>query len=675
MKKILAMVGLTALVACTVFGANDGGTVSPFDFGAGARELSLGSASWTSPADAVAAYWNPGHLARTERIAVTGFYTRLFDSDVAYQYAGLALPTLDWGTFGIGVFRLGVDGIEKRDESNLLLGQTSDNRTAIYLAYGRQLSGFDVGLSLQMEQHSLDGYSTTSSPGLSLAANRAISLGEERFKEITFAVVLRNVIQQGMKLDQEQVHFPTEVALGAAATLRPNPSWDQEATLFAGLNKTDQVSSRLSLGLEYAMMDMLTLRGGIDDNKLAVGAGINYHAFSFDYSLVERDLGSIHMFSLTSDFGAPASVRREARAEKREQEFNRLMNDRLVDRNKRMIDDLVAGGKQMLDQGDLTGAQSSFDRALFLSRGINADTTSIYTLSAECRQRLEDVVSKQRYMNAVDSAQSRLALGDYLGVRYYANRALSEQPNSQEASSLLSEANESIQKSLSREETINVRLWQADSLLSYGKLDEASSVVAALREFAPKDQGVILAARKIRFEKLRQAATEEFNRGYLSAALSETDSALALLPGHTYCLNLRQQIVAAMNKQQEPIHAAEATTPEQQKTLSPEMAKEVEADYQTAQGLFKNGDLRQAIQYWEKVELLAPNYQSVRTYLVNAYKYVGVELYGKNELKEAIEIWKKAAKLQPGNKEIADYIRRTENEISKMQELSYGFEQ
>ena len=64
----------------------------------------------------------------------------------------------------------------------------------------------------------------------------------------------------------------------------------------------------------------------------------------------------------------------------------------------------------------------------------------------------------------------------------------------------------------------------------------------------------------------------------------------------------------------------------------------------------------------------------MRTYLVNAYKYVGVELYGQNKLKEAVSVWKKAAQLQPNNDEIADYIRRTENEISKMQELSYGFE-
>jgi len=65
---------------------------------------------------------------------------------------------------------------------------------------------------------------------------------------------------------------------------------------------------------------------------------------------------------------------------------------------------------------------------------------------------------------------------------------------------------------------------------------------------------------------------------------------------------------------------------------------------------------------------------SVREYLVNAYKYVGVEMYGRNQLPQAVEIWKKAAILDPANAEIANYIKCTENEIIRLQELTYGTE-
>jgi tetratricopeptide (TPR) repeat protein len=99
--------------------------------------------------------------------------------------------------------------------------------------------------------------------------------------------------------------------------------------------------------------------------------------------------------------------------------------------------------------------------------------------------------------------------------------------------------------------------------------------------------------------------------------------------------------------------------------------KDVEGAYEEGQRLFKTGQLAQAVTEWEKVEMLAPDYQSVRTYLVNAYKYLGVELYTQNRLQDAVDIWKKAAKLAPGSAEIANYIRRTEGEMARVKELSY----
>ena len=99
--------------------------------------------------------------------------------------------------------------------------------------------------------------------------------------------------------------------------------------------------------------------------------------------------------------------------------------------------------------------------------------------------------------------------------------------------------------------------------------------------------------------------------------------------------------------------------------------EEVESSYKTARELFEKGDLSQAVQHWEKVERLAPDYQSVRQYLIKAYKFVGIELYGQNNLSEAIVTWEKAIQLNPGNVEINDYIKRTRNEIRKLDELTY----
>ena len=123
--------------------------------------------------------------------------------------------------------------------------------------------------------------------------------------------------------------------------------------------------------------------------------------------------------------------------------------------------------------------------------------------------------------------------------------------------------------------------------------------------------------------------------------------------------------------------AADKTVPASQPAqpeLSQEQLKEVKETYAEGRKFFEAGHLKEAITHWEKVENLSPNYMSVREYLVNAYKYVGVEMYGRNQLPQAVEIWKKAAILDPANAEIANYIKRTENEIIRLQELTYGTE-
>jgi cytochrome c-type biogenesis protein CcmH/NrfG len=101
------------------------------------------------------------------------------------------------------------------------------------------------------------------------------------------------------------------------------------------------------------------------------------------------------------------------------------------------------------------------------------------------------------------------------------------------------------------------------------------------------------------------------------------------------------------------------------------MRRQVDALYSSSRDAFEAGNLRTAITGWEQVEAMAPNYQSVREYLVTAYKFVGVEYYGQNKLAEAVEVWKAAQRLNPNNAEISEYIRRTESEIRKLKELSY----
>lgn len=657
-----------ALVLASAVDSDDGGTRSPFDFGAGARALALGgsnlaqSSSWTAP------YWNPSRLSAAERVSLGGFHSRLYDSDVKYNYLGLVYPTLDRGTFGVGLFRLGINGIEKRDAGNLLRGTIEDSRLAVHVAYGKQLSNYSVGVAVSIEHHSIDTYKSTSSPGVSLSVGRKWQINSNRLRHLSAVVVGRNLLRPTTKLVDSDVAYPYTVDLGLSLQLIPNPSWDHSLSLSTRLTKTDFIDLKLAVGLEYDIGSLLQIRGGVQESKYAVGMGLKYKSFSFDYALVERDLGSLHMFSLTSLFGKPKSQKLNMRIERREAEFNQMMEERLAQSNRELITELVAGGQVMLESGDLVTASTMFDRALFLARSNQEDTTESFELARSTRSRIDEVLQKQRYGRFIDSAQSRLSQQDYIAATYFANLALSEENNSTEANQILSEANNALEAAASREEMIEMRLWEIDSLLSYGQIDKALINARSLNQFAPDEMETKTALRRAEFENFKATATNLYSAGVLEGALRAVDSAMVVFPDHKWGQSFRARILKDKKRKEQKTAISLKTRSE---PMSPELSREVQAAYQQAQQLFKEGKLINAIKYWEKVETLAPGYASTRKYLITAYKYVGIELYGESNLDEAVIVWEKATLLDAANQEILEYLKRTRSEIKKLRELSY----
>jgi len=663
----LIILALLALVAAPL-ASDQGGTESPFSLGAGARAFSLGGAGLAECHAAAAPFWNASRLARAEQYSFSGFHSYLYESDVAYQYLGLAIPTVDFGSFGLGIFRLGVQGIEKRDSLDLYLGDIEDNRLAVYAAYARTVSQYDLGLSIMFEHHSLDGYTATSSPGINLSAGRRFELDRARLKYVTAAINVRNLIRPKMELVEESVGYPLAADLGITAGLKPNPAWNQLLSLSLGVTKVDQLDPSVKFGVEYNFEDLVLIRGGARNGKLSVGAGINFRILAFDYALVDRDMGSLHMFTLTTSFGTPVSEKRQARIRKRESEFDRMMQSRLISLNREKVAQLTAAGREYLDAGNLIEAGNSFDKALFMARSSSLDTTAIAELAGETRNRLDEESRKERYRQYVDSARVKLESQDFLGARYFAGMALSEKPAASDAEAIVKQADEAMRLTASQEELITNRLWVADSLLSYGQIDQALAVLNALNEYAPDNGTVTKARRKAVFEKWRAIASSAYSSEKFERALTALDSALALYPGHEWCRDMKERIGKELRPR---VQKTAAEIPAPAEPLSPELQKEVAEAYGSGREMFTKGELPEAIKYWEKVERLAPDYSSVRSYLVNAYKFVGIDLYSRSLFDEAVKVWKKAAGLDPHNEEINSYIRRTETEIRKLQELSY----
>lgn len=671
MKRIVLYILVSIFIGGMAL-AGDVGLNSPFSFGTGAYELSLGGACQASCRPVTAPYWNPSSLAGAEQVSASAFHCRLYDADVAYQYFGLALPSMDWGCVGLGVFRLGIDGIEVRDEDNVLLNETQDSRLAFYLAYGKTVSQYNLGLSISFERHQLENYRSTSSPAVNLSIGRDFGFGSSRFTDMKVALNLRNVVNPGMKLVDETVKYPFTFDLACSFRMRPFSTWDQNLVISSALGRKADHNGELSFGAEYNFGGLLSARGGARDGQPTFGCGLNYKILSFDYAVVDRDLGALHMFSLTTSLGQPLSVKRKIRLQKREETFRDLMNEQLESRNRNTIENLVETGKQLLEAGDIEEAGNHFDKALFLARNSDIDTTEICQLAQSVGQKLEEIINKRDFALYMDSAEAKFSTEDYPGAMHFATLALKTNINNSEAERLMNRADSAIEQTLSHEEMVNTLLLNIDSLLNYGNIEQALIVAQSLAQYNADDERIILALKRTQFEKRRTDAADAFNGKEYKECISELDSALLIFPKHKQCLELKARAEIELDKVKAAVAVKpEVTTPA---PLSADLKKEIEEKYNTAREYFEKGDLAQAVEYWERIERIAPNYMSVREYLVRAYKFIGVELYGKNKLQDAIVVWEKASTIDPGNQEIIDYIKRTYTEIKRLEELSYEHE-
>lgn len=669
MKKILLSI-LIAISLTSVNASEDGGTESPFNFGFGARELSLSGANITNVSSATAAFWNSSQLASTEHFEITSYYSQLFESDVVYQYAGLAYPTISFGTFGIGISRLGVTGINKRDINNFDLGEFDDTRLGIYLAYGKKMTNYDVGVMVNIEQHSIDEYKNTSSPGLNLSISRTFTLNKSLLNNIKTVFRYSNLLKPSMKLSDETITYPSKLQLGLSTSIIMPDRWNSDLSLYSHISKVENLSTKFALGFEYSIYEILSLRSGLKDANYSVGAGINIKMIKFDYALVNRDLGTIHMFSLTSSFGSSISEKRDYRLKQEERKFNQLMTSRLEEKNNLMISELTKSGHNHLQKNELSKALSDFKRSLFLIKSNNMDTTEIAAIIQNTSAEILVIENEKTYGQFLDSAEIKFNEAYYLEAKYFASRALDITSNSFEAQQLLDSCEYYISSQLSEKELLTEQLWVADSLVSFGNMEKAIILLTELTNIAPEDKRIQRLFVKARFEKYRKQAENAIMVDALELAANSLDSAATLFPGHQWCLEFENLLDDLT--QEQIVDVTETDISKQVVVLSENIKNEAASLYRIAQEQFEDGDLKSAVSNWEMVENMAPDYQSVRMYLINAYKYLGVELYGNNKLYDAVKIWRKAEKLNPKNEEIVNYIKRTLNEIKKVKELTYG---
>lgn len=245
----------------------------------GARQISIANSDVALANDVFTLFNNPAGLAQMNWKEVGIYYspapfglTELANGYVAYQ------QPFSFGSLGIGGMTY---GYELYRESQIILGYSYNYENIFF-----------IGAAVNYQSYSIQNYGSTGAFYLNLGGLVYI-LDDLRWGFSTSNV---NRATVGDQDDQIPVVFTTGFSFEILNNFSLNLS----------LEKDVRYDPSISFGIDYDLIEYLSLRIGAADNpsKFTAGIGINYSILSLDYAFFTHpDLGLTHQAGVILSFG------------------------------------------------------------------------------------------------------------------------------------------------------------------------------------------------------------------------------------------------------------------------------------------------------------------------------------------------------------------------------------
>jgi len=291
--------------------------------GAGARSQAMGNASVALANEAWAIFLNPAGLEAVNRPNLGLMHSERFAGVVDYDAAAYAFRAADGKAMGIGLLRLGVNGIpftrlenpgEPPGDGNRVEVSriVSDGEYALYAGRSGRFHWsrvpalrFDWGLAPKLIFKHVGDYAAY---GLGLDAGAARRWGEEYW--VSAGASAKDVFGTLLvwdKTGRSEVIVPTAAA--GIACGAPLIALEAEVIFAADggyrvESLGDKGAASYSAGVEYRVRKVFSLRIGSDDGEPTFGGGIDLKPVAIDYAFIGHDyLGDSHRISITARWG------------------------------------------------------------------------------------------------------------------------------------------------------------------------------------------------------------------------------------------------------------------------------------------------------------------------------------------------------------------------------------
>jgi hypothetical protein len=312
------------------FGKDNAGTSGAafLKIGPGARPVGMGEA-FTGVADDIhAIYWNPAGLATLKHAEITGMHMQYFQM-IQYEFAAIAIPTAENGTWGVAITNLHTDNIDRRTEdTDEPIGQFSASDNAYWLSYGRRLnSRLSIGANAKYVHQNLDSVIASA-----YAADGGI-LYETDWHDLRLGASVQNLGSK-VKFQNESDPLPLTIRAGASAPLLSRKLLASSDVIIprdhqVGLALGGEYQGRLKESVGYTLRSGYRTDSDVDGFKgVSLGAGLVIGRTAFDFAWVPfGDLGNSYRFGLHVKFGPPEDGKNLRSARQLEQASNSSTHD------------------------------------------------------------------------------------------------------------------------------------------------------------------------------------------------------------------------------------------------------------------------------------------------------------------------------------------------------------
>jgi len=643
--------------------AQDGGARSLFAEGAGNRALAMGGAYTAVADDASSMFWNAGGLGDLQRFELQAGQTHYAASGTSETYALAALPNWRWGTVA-GSFRgIGADGIEQRDDRNVVVGPPiSDSQVEMVLGYGRPMGdAWSLGGTFKARHQSV---STFSASGFGMDAGAVLrpaqlfdAADDSWLSDLSLGVGIGNLLRPTLRLDQESVSDPTVARAGVA--------WRhlvgmRALTLAMDLEQAAGEGTSARLGGELRINPQFALRAGVNGGTMTAGTGVSWHDLALDYAFEARGLDAVHRVSLVLGFGSTVIESRAAAERAEEAKLQARLNDEFQRRQVEQVDALLIRARERKAAG-------SFDEAIELlasAAALDSSRTEAITLQAECRR-----LQAKQLEQAGDFAAAAMAYG----------RAVALVPGDS-ASAIAQARCQSVSDSLAVRST-DARQTFARALEDFGADHLADARRGLLRvlqiEPGDRDAAAMLQRTNDAITRRVQSLLREAGRGLVSGRLDDVSSVLddvaGLDPDAPGLAPARASLARARAAERAPLVATRDTSSKHRtapltasQTLS---AHEMELLYRRGLEALQAHRSDEALRYWEIVWSSNPKFAGVAECLKRECLARGMEAFAAGRLDDAAAFWRRALRVDPHDQRALAYLQRAEQQLSRTRDL------